>query len=431
MPELELWSDGCRVMRHRLHGARTIIGRSDTSDLWVNGTYTSRTHAVVELKANQWMIRDRSRHGTLVNGHAIKNAPLHCGDEIRIGDRRFIFRITPEKKLQPITGTLGTKEQLLADSASAPAPKTNRFGDMVGQSKAMRTLFSQLDRIAAVGHTALITGESGTGKELAAHGVHRISDRKHGPFVPVNCAALPNNLIESELFGHEKGAFTGASRRQDGAFQRAHQGTLFLDEIGELSLEAQAKLLRALESGEVRRVGGSSTERPSVRVIAATNRDLLSMVDDGTFREDLYFRIGVLTVRIPPLRERLEDIEPIAHAIIASRLPNTTIDHTALAKLHFHTWPGNVRELRNVLTRASVMGDGHIGESTITFSRRSHSATIPPSEPEQIRHALARADGNKSKAARIMGLPRSSFLYKLHKLEQPSSNASLLPEPGL
>jgi DNA-binding NtrC family response regulator len=300
---------------------------------------------------------------------------------------------------------------------------------MVGESPPMRALFGILARIARHDAAVLITGPSGTGKELAARAVHDHGPRQDGPFVAVNCAAITDSLFESELFGHEKGAFTGAIQRQNGAFQNADGGTLFLDEVGELKLEAQAKLLRALESGEVRRVGAQRPEFPDVRVIAATNRDLAEMVHRGTFREDLYFRLAVLTVRMPALHERLSDLPLIAKTLLQRLYPEASITPEALGRLRQHPWPGNVRELRNVLTRAYVLGGATIGCDHIAFDAlafRDESTDRPPQrgfklEREVVLRTLERHGGNRSNAARELGIPRSTLNYKLRQWEDEGS----------
>ncbi len=240
-----------------------------------------------------------------LDGHRVRElTPLLDGERLRIGEHTLSVGVS----------TL--------DAAPSEMPD---FGEMVGRTKVMKQLFGILHRMAAHDACVLLTGESGTGKEVAARGLHTCSARADKAFVAVNCAAVADNLFESELFGHEKGSFTGATSRQEGSFQRADGGTLFLDEIGEMKLELQAKLLRALESGEVRRVGGAKPEYPNVRVVAATNRNLVEMVRAGTFREDLYFRLAVLTVRMPPLRERLDDVPALARALLARHHPGSRL----------------------------------------------------------------------------------------------------------
>jgi len=326
--------------------------------------------------------------------------PVFAGEAIRIGEHTAIVEIDTDDEPE--------------EAAS--------FGEMVGNEPVMKRLFGVLSRMAAHEAPVLLTGESGTGKELAARGLHSNGPRFDGPFVAVNCAAIAETLFESELFGHEKGAFTGATHRQDGAFQRADGGTLFLDEIGELDGEAQAKLLRALESGEVRRVGGSAPEFPDVRVVAATNRDLPSMVAKSAFRSDLYFRLAVLTVRLPSLAERRGDIGLLARTLVARNHPGTELTPGAVRALEQYEWPGNIRELRNVLTRAAVLGGRNISAGDLTFHPWAFDgeAQVPETfgndpDREQVATALRHASGNRSQAARSLGIPRSSLLYKLRK----------------
>jgi two-component system, NtrC family, response regulator HydG len=327
--------------------------------------------------------------------------PALSGEEIRAGEHAFTVDVR----------TIDDHDD-----------EREEFGAMVGRSPVMKKLFATLARMAAHDDIVLLTGESGTGKELAAHAVHEAGPRHDGPFVAVNCAAVAESLFESELFGHEKGAFTGAVARQDGAFQRAHEGTLFLDEIGELKLDMQAKLLRALESGEVRRVGGSAPEFPDARIVAATNRDLVAMVRAGTFRSDLYFRLAVLSVRLPPLRERIGDVPALARKILEKIDPSATFAEDALAFLVGHDWPGNVRELRNVLTRAYVMGGKLVQREAIEYFPAVFDGpdAAPASGAELERNlvlsALKKNDGNRTQAARELGIPRSSLLYRMRRL---------------
>ncbi|MCA9568903.1 MAG: sigma 54-interacting transcriptional regulator [Myxococcales bacterium] len=327
--------------------------------------------------------------------------PALAGEEIRVGEHVFVV----------------DTETRTETSSSLEA-----FGEMVGSSARMRHLFGVLHRMALHDAPVLVIGESGTGKELAARGLHDAGPRHDGPFIAVNCAAIADTLFESELFGHEKGAFTGATARQDGAFHHAHTGTLFLDEIGELKLDLQAKLLRTLESGEVKRVGSSKPDYPDVRLVAATNRNLADMVRQGTFREDLYFRLSVLPVRTPPLRERREDIALLARTLLARNHPGASLSDTAAEALTGYAWPGNVRELRNVLTRAVVLGGPRITPGQLAFNPwafegepSSPASVAPTDEKASLEAALEAAGGNRTAAARRLGIPRSSLLYKLRK----------------
>jgi transcriptional regulator with AAA-type ATPase domain len=304
---------------------------------------------------------------------------------------------------------------------SAIAPSKRRsldsFGDLVGRSPPMVKLFTVLDRISRHHAPVLLLGESGTGKELAARALHDLGTRSDGPFVPINCASIPETLVDSHLFGHEKGAFTGADQRRDGAFQRAHGGTLFLDELGEMTPDTQARLLRALESGEVLRVGGAAPEHPDVRVVAATNRDLGQMVLDGKFRSDLYHRLAVLAIRMPPLREHREDVPELVAAIMERDHPGVGITAGALVALSRHDWPGNVRELRNVLTRAVVLGGDPVDVDDLSFAILAAEAAplqvTPLDERAELVAAIEAAGGNRTAAARRLGIPRTSLVYKL------------------
>ena len=234
---------------------------------------------------------------------------------------------------------------------------------MIGSSRAMQEVFTRIDKVAPTDTTVLIVGESGTGKELVARALHEGSARHGAPMITMNCAAIPANLVESELFGHEKGSFTGAVGAQEGVIEAADGGTLFLDEVGELPVEAQARLLRVLHDGEIRRVGAARTKRVDVRLLAATHRDLPKMVTDGTFREDLYFRLRVMEIHLAPLRERDGDIHELAEVLLAKsceRLhkPPLTLDAAALAAMQAYPWPGNVRELEHAIERAVILCDG-------------------------------------------------------------------------
>src|SRR5690606_28261522 len=238
-------------------------------------------------------------------------------------------------------------------------------GAMIGKSPAMQQVFNMITKVAPTATTVLILGESGTGKELVARAVHEQSRRANGPLVAVNCAAIPQGLIEAELFGHERGAFTGAVGARPGLIEAADGGTLFLDELGELPLPAQAQLLRVLQEGEIRRIGASTSRKVNIRLVAATHRDLAKMVKEGKFREDLYFRIHVMEIRMPPLRERGDDLIELAHYALEKacrRLhrPPMRLSEDALAALRAYSWPGNVRELENVMERAAILNDGDV-----------------------------------------------------------------------
>jgi len=306
--------------------------------------------------------------------------------------------------------------------------------EIVGHSAPLQAAIDVARKVARHPSTVLITGESGTGKELIARLIHQSSPRAEGAFVAVNCGAIPDNLLESELFGHVRGSFTGAASDKPGLFEEAENGTLFLDEIGELPLALQVKLLRVLQEGEVRRVGANSSRKVDVRVVAATNRDLAADASAGRFREDLYYRVNVVGVKLPPLRERREDIPELALHFVrrhGARLGRdaAAIDPAAMRMLRDHSWPGNVRELENVIERALVLSGGNtIGAEHLTdlVHRPRQPAEASSSEGDLsvkrrteelerrlIRRALERTRGNRTRAARLLDLSHRALLYKI------------------
>jgi len=297
-------------------------------------------------------------------------------------------------------------------------------------------VLARAERVAPTETTVLLTGESGTGKELVARAIHYASPRAEGPFLAINCAALPETLLESELFGHEKGAFTGADRQKAGRFELAAGGTLFLDEVGELSPAVQAKLLRVVQEREFERVGGRATLRADVRIITATNRDLEQSVAAGQFREDLYYRLDVFTVHLPPLRDRGDDVLLLAEHFVRELGPqfgrgNAGLSREAREALLAHAWPGNIRELQNAVERALIMTDGGLITATqlgIT-SRAARPArdgrahpeadqtadSLPELEKRMVLDALAKTKGNKSRAAKLIGLTRFQLYTRLKR----------------
>ena len=304
---------------------------------------------------------------------------------------------------------------------------------VVGHTATMRRVFDQIRRVAKWNSTVLILGESGTGKELIASAIHYNSPRSHRALVRLNCAALPETLLESELFGHEKGAFTGAVKQRKGRFEQADGGTLFLDEIGEISPMFQAKLLRVLQEGEFERVGGNQTVRVNVRIVAATNRDLESEVEKGNFREDLYYRLNVMAIRIPPLRERAADIPELAEFLLGkiSRQQGRplTVTDSAIRLLMSHRWPGNVRELENCLERSAIMSeDGTITRDVISLTGLDNEppalAPLPEvnladealDDRERVIAALEQAGWVKAKAARLLNMTPRQIAYRIQTL---------------
>jgi transcriptional regulator with GAF, ATPase, and Fis domain len=318
------------------------IGKAPENDFVLSDGTVSRAHCEIVREPKGYLLRDLgSTNGTLLDGAEIKEAWLKPGAVITVGK--------VEIKVRPFAERI----ELL------PSEK-GELGEAVGKSLAMRAIFGLLERLAPTDATVLIGGETGTGKDVLARSIHAASPRKGKPFVVVDCGAVVGTLIESELFGHEKGSFTGASASRQGAFEMANGGTLFLDEIGELPLDLQPKLLRALEQRAFRRVGGNKELRVDIRVIAASKRNLKMEVARGKFREDLYFRLAVVPIEMPPLRERREDVPVLSTRLLADLAkhegqPPLTLSKEALDSLSAHDWPGNVRELRNVLERASYL----------------------------------------------------------------------------
>ncbi len=310
------------------------------------------------------------------------------------------------------------------------------FQNIIGRSPAMEQVFETLSLVAPSDATVLINGESGTGKELIAGSLHHNSKRKEQPFIKLNCAALNENLLESELFGHEKGAFTGADTRRTGRFEQADRGTLFLDEIGDMSAQTQAKILRILQEGELERLGGGETIKVDVRLVAATHRDLKAMVEEGTFRQDLFFRLSVVPIELPPLRQRTEDIPALADFFLKRYATNNQKDikgfhPQALMLLARYEWPGNIRELENSIERAVILCLGEQitpkelppqmlpdGFKTLeSLGNRQGGPSLKDVEREAIRTTLKQTDGNKSKTARILGVARQTLLNKIKEYD--------------
>jgi transcriptional regulator with AAA-type ATPase domain len=383
----------------------TKIGARPSCDLCIDAQYVSAVHCFIHREEKGYRIKDNdSTNHVYVNDAKVTDSPLPDGAIVRIGLTELRFRLYP------------------------PEDPSIRFQGMVGASKAMKKAFEEL-RIAgeAAGEpNVLVTGETGTGKEMAARAIHALSKRKDRPLVILNCAAIPRDLIESELFGHVKGAFTGAQQARDGLFTEADGGTLFLDEIGEMPVELQPKMLRAIAEGEVKKVGATAVTHVSVRIVAATNRDLSKAVAEGTFREDLLYRLEGFTVALPPLRDRGADVSLIADAILAARDLPKTLGRAARKKLEKHDWPGNVRELRNVLTQAYTRSPtGEIGPEAIVLrqsnlsDRVSYGARLRPGmtleeiEKAAILDELARQNGHRERTAKALGIGVSTLRGKL------------------
>jgi two-component system response regulator GlrR len=396
-------------------GTRIVIGGDESADLTLRDPAVSRFHCDVVVAGNRVRIRDLgSRNGTTVDGVTVTDAMLHPGAVLSLGRSRV-------------------RVDLGGDVVRVPLSEGHRFGVMVGRSTPMRAVFSLLERAAASSATVLLTGETGTGKEAAAESLHLASPRRDGPFIVVDCGAIPPNLLEAELFGHEKGAFTGATSARMGAFEAASGGTIFLDEIGELAADLQPKLLRALERREVKRIGANAHTTVDVRVVAATHRDLRAEVNAKQFRADLYYRLAVVEVTLPPLRERADDLALViehllAHATEAQR--TELMAPAFVAHLAEHRWPGNVRELRNYLERCVALGvelarvpaaTGATGTESAgaaeiidasTPLRVAREAATRRFEREYLADLLRRHGDNLTAAARAAAVDRA-HLYRL------------------
>ncbi|MHB8784441.1 MAG: sigma 54-interacting transcriptional regulator [Desulfobacteria bacterium] len=429
----------------RLGQKEVKIGRGHEADLQLPDPSVSRLHAKVFRVGLQYFLADlRSRNGTHADGKRITQLALEDGRMFQVGPFRIHFHrpvsgpsageepTVPPGTASAVTDFIEAEPIRVPKRTGAPTATGETPFGLIGGSAHVRKLVATIRRVAASDVPVLIEGETGSGKELVARGIHDASARRERPFIVVNCGAISPDLIESELFGHEKGAFTGATAQRKGAFELANSGTIFLDEIGELPVSLQPKLLRALEQKEVKRVGGNDLLLADVRILAATNRNLREEIARKTFREDLYFRIGAITVPIPPLRDRREDVAPIARHFL-SGMGNATfrtvpaLSPSALDALISHDWPGNVRELRNAIQRAVVMAEsGELTGPDFSFLRQSAkpgSETESPSglsrweqaERTNILGELARQMGNKTKTARELGIAKSTLFEKLKK----------------
>ncbi len=386
---------------------RLRIGGRKLADFVVSDQKVSGLHCEL-LCEDELRVRDLgSKNGTFVGGYRVFDALLPAGESLTIGDTRI--RLLPIDEL-----------------VNVPLHDDDRFFGMVGRSAAIRAVTAQLARLAQTDTTVLLSGETGTGKECACEALHLGSARADGPLVVVDCGALPPNLIESELFGYERGAFTGADRARQGALERAHGGTLFLDEIGELPLELQPRLLRAIESRRVRRLGGQKDTAIDARVVAASHRDLAIEVSRGRFREDLYYRLAVVQIVLPPLRARTDDIPLLAIHLLEEMGvdPAEHLTAESLATLSSYEWPGNVRELRNTLERAvALMKPVVIERETVSIENvATINLRLPISVGKQevvdqferayLTAMLAECGGNVSECARRAGMDRMS-IYRI------------------
>jgi DNA-binding NtrC family response regulator len=347
---------------------------------------------------------------------------------VKTGAEEYLTKpFTDEELMSSVKRTLN-KIRANKTGNGITTEKPNAEYGLLGESKNMQEVCNNISKVASTSANILITGESGTGKELVARAIHYNSQRSSAPFIPVNCGGIPENLLESELFGYIKGAFTGADVTRAGFFQTADGGTIFLDEVSEMSLSMQVKLLRVLQDKEVCMVGANRAKRVDVRVLAATNKDLLSQVKKELFREDLFFRLNVINIRVPPLRERREDISLLVNYFANKyseefRKSSPEFSNKALNVFENYDWPGNVRELENVLQRLIVMADDNLIDapdlpSLMRFSalrETGFTRTLAEVEAEYIRNVLSSVEGNKAKAARILGIDRKTLREKLKK----------------
>jgi len=398
-------------------GGPTIEATSDSSELTIGSAQgnqlvlsdptVSRHHCAIRVTPRGFQLHDLgSTNGTWLAGHLVETAYLKPGSQFRVGQ---------------VTVRFDRLDDVIREELSSE----DRLGDALGASPAMRHVFATVAKIAPADSTVLLEGETGTGKGLVADVIHRQGARADGPFVVIDCASIAPTLIESELFGHERGAFTGAQAARAGAFESANGGTIFLDEIGELPLDLQAKLLRALEERVVKRIGGTRTIQLDVRVIAATNRDLREEVNRGRFRPDLYYRLNVLRLRLPPLRERREDIPLLVHHFYRSFTgdDDAVAPATLVAELEQHPWPGNVRELRSAVERAVLAVDPVPSappaapapfDERLSF-REAKERAVAGWERAYLGELYARSSNNLSRAARTARMDRAHLRELLRR----------------
>jgi transcriptional regulator with PAS, ATPase and Fis domain len=421
---MRIWSLDLLVVDGPSRGSRATVGSgtarvgaADGNDLTIADPTVSRVHCELVARAGAITLRDLgSTNGTFVEGVRVRDAEVPPGAVVRVGASAFRVDVGQE----PAFVELSARDS---------------FGELVGSSLEMRRLYAALERLAPTDTTLLVEGETGTGKDVLARSLHAASPRAAGPFVAVDCGAIPENLVESELFGHVRGAFTGAVGDRKGVFEEAHGGTLFLDEIGEMPVAMQPKLLRAIESRSVRRVGAPTSRPVEVRIVAATNRSLARCVNEGTFREDLYYRLAVVTLSMPPLRTRREDIPMLARhfhrAISGAVAPELPPEF--LARLMGRSWPGNVRELRNFVERSVSLGliDERSSAPSSAAPRASQegpdisamlamrlplkearAAWIESFESIYVRDVLRQCAGNVTRAAERAGVSRR-FLQRM------------------
>jgi DNA-binding NtrC family response regulator len=400
-----------------VRGAQVSIGKATDNDVVIDEPTVSRNHLQLVRQGDRFLVKDLgSTNGTFIDGAQVREGYLRPGSLLEVGDVQLRF----QPKVAPVE--------------IAPTQE-NRLGELVGKSVPMRQIFALIQRIAPTDSTLLLIGETGCGKGAAAKVIHKLSPRNAGPFIVFDCAAVSDSLIESELFGHERGAFTGAVSQRIGCLERANGGTLFLDEIDDLGLDLQPKLLRAIEDRELRRLGSSTPVSFDARIVAASKKDLWSEAQSGRFREDLYFRLSVFTVTLPSLRDRKEDIPLLVDAFGGDGLWDR-LHETMRDQFTAHTWPGNVRELRNAIERARHMadipelsGETLLREYTMPAGGNGETLQVRYDGPfkdlkddlirsferEYLTRLLSASRGNIAKAAREAGLDRKHLYSLLHK----------------
>jgi transcriptional regulator with PAS, ATPase and Fis domain len=398
-----------------------VVGSAKGCAVRLKDRHVSAKHAEIRRTSDGIVLRDlKSRNGTFVERISVKEAVLTSGARLRIGMTDLAFETGDENGQLAKLARSG-----LDDEAAKDIP--HQFAALVGSSPALRRTCALLAKLAPTELTVTLLGETGTGKEVLARAIHAASTRASMPFVVIDCGAVAPTLIESELFGHKKGAFTGAVSEHKGAFERAQGGTVFLDEIGELSPDLQPKLLRVLERRTLQPVGGSEEIAVNVRILAATHRDLESRVREGQFRADLFFRLSMAMIPVPPLRERREDLRALVDGFLAEIGKPLVVMPETLAILERHDWPGNVRELKNVVAGAAVLANGaELEPKHLALFKPQRLApsvdalplagqTLETIEQAAIEQTLRRFDGNKTKAARALGIAASTLYEKIRK----------------
>jgi DNA-binding NtrC family response regulator len=423
--EVESVEDGSRALARLNEKAYDLV----VTDLKMPGMDGIELLRAVRERAPQTGVILMTAHGTVDT----------AVEAMRLGAIDYVEKPFPLGAMEAKVEKALERQRLVAENAYLKEEiqqKVHHGGEIIGKALPMQRVFDLIGKVSETTTPVLILGESGTGKELVAREIHKRSPRATGPFVAVNCAALAEGVLESELFGHEKGSFTGATAAKKGKLELADKGTLLIDEIGDVPIATQVKLLRFLQEKEIERVGGTKTIKLDVRVLAATNRDLKKRIEEGQFREDLYYRINVISIQMPPLRDRREDI-PLLVSSFFARLEKQmgrkgTIDDEALSLLQMYDWPGNVRELENVIERALVLaegarvtakdlpgeirgGEGAKQAQAEYYETSGLSGQIERIEREIIRKALEETDWNQTKAAQELGLKRSSLQYKMKK----------------